>query len=152
MKRICTKIPAMIGMVFTLLASLFLMKMLIYLLFPALLDDGTTFYEPDLKAWQCSLSVMLFSAFGMVFYVTDAIFSFIKAMMKTDRTFHMMLTVAALAGLGIGIWVITTPLRTYKTVIWFSYYFLVLSVPEIISLVRCIRQRPKKESRKELTQ
>ena len=144
MKKVWTKVPAMIGIAISLLSILSLIAMFLYLLFPSLLDDGTSFYDPSFYAWQCSISVIIYSVFSMVFYAVDAILSAIKAGMKIDKNFNIVLTSIIIIGIFIGTWVITSYLRTYKTVIWFSYYFLILFVFEIISIVRCIKQSPKK--------
>lgn len=140
MKKLWTKAPAMIGIIVTLLAVYSLVCMFIYILFPALLDDGTSFYEPEFHAWQCSLSVIMYSVSSMVFYAVDAILSTIKAIMKIDKKFNIVLTSVIIVGVLMAVWIITSYLRTYKTVIWFSYYFLVLFVFEIISIVRCVKQ------------
>ena len=145
MKKLWTKGPAMIGMVFTLLAIVSLVEMFIYLMFPALLDDGTSFYEPEVDAWLCSLSVIMVSVSSMVFYAADAFLSAIKAIMKIDKIFNIVLTSIIIVGVLIGIWIITSYVRTYKTIIWFSYYFLLVCVFEIISIIRCVRQRPKEQ-------
>ena len=146
MKKIWTKVPTMIGMVFTLLAIFFLVEMFIYLLFPELLYNDTSFYEPEVDAWHCSISVIIYSVFSMVFYAADAILSAIKAIMKIDKTFNIVLTLVIIVGVLMGAWIITSYLRTYKIIIWFSYYFSVLFVFEIISIIRCVKQRPKRTS------
>ena len=146
MKKIWTKVPAMIGIMVTLLAVYSLVRMFIYILFPNLLYDGTSFYDSEVHAWQCSISVIIFSVFSMVFYAVDAILSVIKAIMKIDKKFNIVLTFVIIVGVLIGAWIITSYLRTYKNIIWFSYYFFVLFVFEIISIIRCIKQRLKRTS------
>ena len=146
MKKIWTKVPSMIGMVLTLFAVFSLVEMFIYILFPNLLYDGTSFYDSEVNAWQCSISVIIFSAFSMVFYAIDAILSTIKAIMKIDKKFNIVLSFVIIVGVLIGGWIITSYLRTYKNIIWFSYYFFVLFVFEIISIIRCVKQRPKRTS------
>ncbi len=144
MKKIWTKVPAMIGIMVTLLSVYSLVQMFIYILFPDLLYDGTSFYNSEVNAWQCSISVIIFSVFSMVFYAVDAILSVIKAIMKIDKKFNIVLTFVIIVGVLIGGWIITSYLRTYKNIIWFSYYFFVLFVFEIISIIRCVKQRPKR--------
>ena len=144
MRRIWTKIPSMISIAITLVAIYCLVIMAIYFLFPGLLDDGTSFYDPGFEAWQCSLTIIALSAISMVFYAIDAIFSAIKASMRIDTKFNIALALVTVFGVLFGAWILTSPLRTYKTAIWFSYYFLVLPSFEIISIVRCVKQRPKR--------
>ena len=146
MKKIWTKVPAMIGVMVTLLSVYSLVQMFIYILFPDLLYDGTSFYNSEINAWQCSISVIISSVFSMVFYAVDAIFSVIKAIMKIDKKFNIVLTFVIVVGVFIGGWIITSYIRTYKNIIWFSYYFFVLFVFEIISIIRCVKQRPKRTS------
>ena len=145
MKKIWTKVPTIMGMVLTLFAIFSLVEMFIYILFPDLLYDGTSFYDSEFNAWQCSISVIIFSVFSMVFYAVDAILSLIKAIMKIDKKFNIVLSVVIIVGVLIGAWIITSYLRTYKNIIWFSYYFFVLFVFEIISIIRCVKQRPKRK-------
>jgi hypothetical protein len=145
MKRLWTKIPTAVGMIISLHALNSLIKMFIYYLFPAILDDGTSIYDPEISAWLCSISVLLNSAFSMAFYIIDAILSIVKACMNIDKKFNIILATVVFLGAWIGIQVIATPIRTYKTVIWFSYYFLIVAVFEIISIIRYIKQRRKKQ-------
>lgn len=138
MKKIWTKIPAMIGILFTLATVLFLIKALIYILFPDLFNDGTSFYEPIYEAWMCELSALMYSAFGIMFFVVDAIISTIKAVMNIDRRFNIVLSSMIAGGFAFAVVVLCTPLRIYKSVIWFLYYLLLFAL-EIASVIKHIK-------------
>ncbi len=147
MKSIWTKIPAMIGMLLTLATVLWLIAALMYLLLPDLLDDGTSFYEPIYEAWMCEISALLYSVFSMIFYVVDAVISVIKANMKIDRDFNIMLTIIIVIGVALGAWAMS-PMRIYKSVIWFSYCLLLFAA-EIISVIKHIKHTKAKRAEKQ---
>ena len=141
MKKVWTKIPAMIGMILTLATVLFLIKASIYILFPHLLNDGTSFYDPEYEAWMCELSALMYSAFGMMFFVADVVILTTRTIMKIDRrTNNIVLSIMILVGVALAAFVLLTPLKTYKTIIWFSYYLL-LFVLEILSTINILKPR-----------
>ena len=51
MKKVLTKIPAVIGMILTLICIFYLLKAYAYSYFPDLFDDGSNIYDPEMTAW-----------------------------------------------------------------------------------------------------
>ena len=51
MKKVLTKIPAVIGMILTLICIFYLLKAYAYSYFPDFFDDGSNIYDPEMTAW-----------------------------------------------------------------------------------------------------
>ena len=144
MKKVYTKACAIIGMALSIVAIYGLLGAALYILFPDLLDDGKSYYDPILSAWSTIIFSIIVSAFSMIFYFIDGIISLIKSFMKIDKIFNLLLSAAIFVGAALAIMIVATTLTRAKEIIWLVYYLL-LSVFETVSLIRCIKQRQKKK-------
>ena len=142
MRSIWTKAIAAIGMLLSLVCAGYLIGMGLYYIAPALLDDGTSIYNPVYEAWMCSLSALVISVFSLIFYAIDAVICLVKAIMRIDTVFNVVLALILVGGVCFGVFVLCSYLRTAKTIAWFSYYFVLFSF-EIVSIVRCIKRQAK---------
>ena len=143
MKKVSTKIPSIIGMILTLICIFYLLKAYMYSYFPALFDDGSSVYDPELTSWGAWLFSIIVSVFSLIFYGIDAVFSAIKVIKKDNQILNSIIVALFVICLIFGVWVINSVLRNYKTIIWFASYFS-LFIVEIISMIRCFI--PKKEN------
>ena len=137
MKKLLPKTAAIIGMIFTLICAFYLIKAAAYFYFPDLFDDGSVIYEAGEMSWGSSLFAILVSVFSLIFYGIDVVLSVLKDIKKNDVLFNIILVFIFVICLFLGIWVISSYLRNYKTIIWFISYFA-LFVFEIILTIRCL--------------
>ena len=68
MKKALTKIPAIIGMILTLICIFYLLKAYACSYFPNLFDDGSNIYDPEMTAWGTGLFSIIVSVFSLIFY------------------------------------------------------------------------------------
>ena len=141
MKKSLTKIPAIIGMILTLICIFYLLKAYIYAYFPVFFDDGSSIYDPETTAWGTGLFSIIVSVFSLIFYGIDAVFCAIKAVKKNSSKLNIIIVVLFVICLIFGVWVISSVLRNYKTVIWFVSYFSLFIVEMISTIMHFI---PKK--------
>ena len=140
MKTALTKIFAVLGMLCTLVCVFYLIRMAIFLYFPDLLDDGTPFYEPENSGFHSGLFALIVSVFSMVFYVVDAIICVLKAILKKDAKFNLVLAAVLLISAAFGVVVITNYLKPYTVIPWFICFFAVFAL-EVVSIVRCFKKK-----------
>ena len=146
MKKALTKIPAIIGMILTLICIFYLLKAYAYSYFPDFFDDGSNIYDPEMTAWGAGLFSIIVSVFSLIFYGIDAVFSVIKVIKKDNLTLNIIIAVLFVVCLILGVWVISSYLRNYKTIVWFISYFS-LFIIELISIIRCfVRKNQKTET------
>ena len=140
MKNALTKIFAVLGMLCALVCVFYLIRMAIFLYFPCLLDDGSLIYDPELSGGNSGLFALIVSVFSMVFYVVDAIICVLKAILKKDAKFNLVLAAVLLISAAFGVVVITNYLKPYTVIPWFICYFAVFAL-ETISIVRCFKKK-----------
>ena len=146
MKKALTKIPAIIGMILTLICIFYLLKAYAYSYFPDLFDDGSNIYDPEMTAWGAGLFSTIVSVFSLIFYGIDAVFSVVRAIRKDNTTLNIIIVTLFVVCLILGVWVISSYLRNYKTIVWFISYFS-LFIIELISIIRCfVRKNQKTET------
>ena len=146
MKKVLTKIPAVIGMILTLICIFYLLKAYAYSYFPDFFDEGSNIYDPEMTAWGAGLFSIIVSVFSLIFYGIDAVFSVIKVIKKDNLTLNIIIAVLFVVCLILGVWVISSYLRNYKTIVWFISYFS-LFIIELISIIRCfVRKNQKTET------
>ena len=146
MKKALTKIPAIIGMILTLICIFYLLKAYACSYFPNLFDDGSNIYDPEMTAWGTGLFSIIVSVFSLIFYGMDAVFSVIKVIKKDNLTLNIIIVALFVVCLILGVWVISSYLRNYKTIVWFISYFS-LFIIELISIIRCfVRKNQKTET------
>ena len=146
MKNVLTKIPAVIGMILTLICIFYLLKAYAYSYFPAFFDDGSNIYDPEMTAWGAGLFSIIVSVFSLIFYGIDAVFSVVRAIRKDNTTLNIIIVALFVVCLILGVWVISSYLRNYKTIVWFISYFS-LFIIELISTIRCfVRKNQKTET------
>ena len=114
MKKALTKIPAIIGMILTLICIFYLLKAYAYSYFPDFFDDGSNIYDPEMTAWGAGLFSIIVSVFSLIFYGIDAVFSVIKVIKKDNLTLNIIIAVLFVVCLILGVWVISSYLRNYK--------------------------------------
>ncbi len=146
MKKVLTKIPAVIGMILTLICIFYLLKAYAYSYFPDFFDDGSNIYDPEMTAWGAGLFSIIVSVFSLIFYGIDAVFSVVRAIRKDNTTLNIIIVALFVVCLILGVWVISSYLRNYKTIVWFISYFS-LFIIELISIIRCfVRKNQKTET------
>ena len=146
MKKVLTKIPAAIGMILTLICIFYLLKAYAYSYFPDLFDDGSNIYDPEMTAWGAGLFSIIVSVFSLIFYGIDAVFSVVRAIRKDNTILNIIIVTLFVVCLILGVWVISSYLRNYKTIVWFISYFS-LFIIELISIIRCfVRKNQKTET------
>ena len=146
MKNVLTKIPAVIGMILTLICIFCLLKAYAYSYFPGFFDDGSNIYDPEMTAWGAGLFSIIVSVFSLIFYGIDAVFSVVRAIRKDNTTLNIIIVALFVVCLILGVWVISSYLRNYKTIVWFISYFS-LFIIELISIIRCfVRKNQKTET------
>ena len=130
MKKIDSKIPAMIGMLIALLSLGLLIVAFIISINEVELESGVS------KSFALWVFAVITSMFSLIFYFIDAIMSIIKVFLKIYPIFN-----AILATLLIG----TVPMVLFvgaklgiNIYIYFSYY-LAIFVLEIISIIKHIK-------------
>lgn len=124
------KIPAILGMILSLVCIFYLSKALLYTYFPAFFDVKSD--EPI--AWGAGLFGLIVSVFSLIFYGIDAYFS-AKVIKKENSRLNMIIVALYAICLILGIWVIFSNLRDYKSIIWYVSYFS-LFIVETISTIR----------------
>ena len=124
MKGVLTKIPAMIGMILSLVTFFYLTKAFMYSVAPSLFDDGSPIYDPELTAWGSGIFALLVSGFSTIFYGIDAILSTAKAFMKIDRIFNAVLATILFICIPYGVWVLCSVLDSFSIAIWHTCYFI----------------------------
>ena len=146
MKNVLTKIPAVIGMILTLICIFYLLEAYAYSYFPDFFDDGSNIYDPEMDAWGSGLFSIIVSVFSLIFYGIDAVFSVVRAIRKDNTTLNIIIVALFVVCLILGVWVISSYLRNYKTIVWFISYFS-LFIIELISIIRCfVRKNQKTET------
>ena len=146
MKKVLTKIPAIIGMILTLICIFYLLKAYAYSYFPDFFDDGSNIYDPEMTAWGAGLFSIIVSVFSLIFYGIDAVFSVVRAIRKDNTILNIIIVTLFVVCLILGVWVISSYLRNYKTIVWFISYFS-LFIIELISIIRCfVRKNQKTET------
>ena len=146
MKNVLTKIPAVIGMILTLICIFYLLKAYAYSYFPDYFDDGSNIYDPEMTAWGAGLFSIIVSVFSLIFYGIDAVFSVVRAIRKDNTTLNIIIVALFVVCLILDVWVISSYLRNYKTIVWFISYFS-LFIIELISIIRCfVRKNQKTET------
>ena len=146
MKKVLTKIPAVIGMILTLICIFYLLKAYAYSYFPDFFDDGSNIYDPEMTAWGAGLFSIIVSVFSLIFYGIDAVFSVVSAIRKDNTILNIIIVTLFVVCLILGVWVICSYLRNYKTIVWFISYFS-LFIIELISIIRCfVRKNQKTET------
>ena len=146
MKNVLTKIPAVIGMILTLICIFYLLKAYAYSYFPDFFDDGSNIYDPEMTAWGAGLFSIIVSVFSLIFYGIDAVFSVVRAIRKDNTTLNIIIVALFVVCLILGVWAISSYLRNYKTIVWFIFYFS-LFIIELISIIRCfVRKNQKTET------
>ena len=135
MKIYLRKIPAITGIILTLICIFYLLKAYMYSYFPAFFDDGSSIYNPETTAWCAGLFSIIVSVFSLIFYGIDVVFSAVKAIKKDHSKLNFIIVVLFVICVILGVWVISSVLRNYKTVIWFVSYFS-LFIVEMISTIR----------------
>ena len=146
MKKVLTKIPAVIGMILTLICIFYLLKAYAYSYFPDFFDDGSNIYDPEMTAWGAGLFSIIVSVFSLIFYGIDAVFSVVRAIRKDNTTLNIIIVALFVVCLILGVWVISSYLRNYKTIVWFISYFSLLII-ELISIIWCfVRKNQKTET------
>ena len=146
MKKVLTKFPAIIGMILTLICIFYLLKAYAYSYFPDLFDDGSNIYDPEMTVWGSILFSIIVSVFSLIFYGIDAVFSVVRAIRKDNTTLNIIIVALFVVCLILGVWVISSYLRNYKTIVWFISYFS-LFIIELISIIRCfVRKNQKTET------
>ena len=146
MKNVLTKIPAVIGMILTLICIFYLLKAYAYSYFHDFFDDGSNIYDPEMTAWGAGLFSIIVSVFSLIFYGIDAVFSVVRAIRKDNTTLNIIIVALFVVCLILGVWVISSYLRNYKTIVWFISYFS-LFIIELISIIRCfVRKNQKTET------
>ena len=143
MKKVLTKIPAVIGMILTLICIFYLLKAYAYSYFPDFFDDGSNIYDPEMTAWGAGLFSIIVSVFSLIFYGTDAVFSIVRAIRKDNTTLNIIIASLFVVCLILGVWVISSYLRNYKTIVWFISYFSLFTI-ELISTIRCFKRKKQK--------
>ena len=143
MKNILTKIPAVIGMILTLICIFYLLKAYAYSYFPDFFDDGSNIYDPEMTAWGAGLFSIIVSVFSLIFYGIDAVFSVVRAIRKDNTTLNIIIVALFVVCLILGVWVISSYLRNYKTIVWFISYFSLFTI-ELISTIRCFKRKKQK--------
>ena len=99
-----------------------------------------------MTAWGAGLFSIIVSVFSLIFYGIDAVFSVIKVIKKDNLTLNIIIAVLFVVCLILGVWVISSYLRNYKTIVWFISYFS-LFIIELISIIRCfVRKNQKTET------
>ena len=146
MKNVLTKIPAVIGMILTLICIFYLLEAYAYSYFPDFFDDGSNIYDPEMTAWGAGLFSIIVSVFSLIFYGIDAVSSVVRAIRKDNTTLNIIIVALFVVCLILGVWVISSYLRNYKTIVWFISYFS-LFIIELISIIRCfVRKNQKTET------
>ena len=140
MKKVSTKIPAMIGMLLALAVIFFLTKGALYSMTPTLFDDGSSIYDPELTAWGSGLFALVVSAFSMIFYMVDAVLSAIKAFLKIHPIFNAVLAATILICTVFAVLIISNVLVTAVNLVWYMCYFAIF-ILEIVSIVKCCKQK-----------
>ena len=138
MKKVSTKIPAMLGMLLALAVFFFLAKGALYSMVPNLFDDGSSIYDPELTAWGSGLFALVVSALSMIFYMVDAVLSAIKAFLKIHPIFNAVLAATILICTVFAVLIISNVLVTAVNLVWYVCYFAIF-ILEIVSIVRHIR-------------
>ena len=142
-KKGLTKFPAIIGMILTLICIFYLLKAYAYSYFPDLFDDGSIIYDPEMTVWGSILFSIIVSVFSLIFYATDAVFSIIRAIRKENVALNIIIASLFVVCLILGVWVISSYLRNYKTIVWFISYFSLFTI-ELISTIRCFKRKKQK--------
>ena len=89
---------------------------------------------------------IIVSVFSLIFYGIDAVFSVVRAIRKDNTTLNIIIVALFVVCLILGVWVISSYLRNYKTIVWFISYFS-LFIIELISIIRCfVRKNQKTET------
>ena len=99
-----------------------------------------------MDAWGSGLFSIIVSVFSLIFYGIDAVFSVVRAIRKDNTTLNIIIVALFVVCLILGVWVISSYLRNYKTIVWFISYFS-LFIIELISIIRCfVRKNQKTET------
>lgn len=114
MKKLLSKIPAMIAMVITLFSFFYYAQ---------------SFTATEYDVWLLSVIVAMLS---MVFYLIDTVISLVKAAKKEDSNFNYLLALVLTGGIPMIIFFAGSG-KDYFNVIW-NVYYLFMFVLEIISI------------------
>ena len=130
-------------MILTLICIFYLLKAYAYSYFPDFFDDGSNIYDPEMTAWGAGLFSIIVSVFSLIFYGIDAVFSVVRAIRKDNTTLNIIIVALFVVCLILGVWVISSYLRNYKTIVWFISYFSLFTI-ELISTIRCFKRKKQK--------
>ena len=130
MKSILTKIPAIMGMIVTLIS----LGLLLATAFVAATEEPVDFgINKSFGLWIFSMIVALFS---LLLYVVDAILSVIKAFMRIHPRFNAALAILLIAAIPMAILLGGSP--GIGNLIW-NIYYVGIFILEIVSIVKHVK-------------
>ena len=130
MKSILTKVPAIMGMIVTLIS----LGLLLATAFVAATEEPVDFgINKSFGLWIFSMIVALFS---LLLYVIDAILSVIKAFMRIHPRFNAVLAILLIAAIPMAILLGGSP--GIGNLIW-NIYYVGIFILEIVSIVKHVK-------------
>lgn len=137
MKKVYTKIPAMIAMLISVITAALVLASIVYAL-----NSGDASIGFLVGIGLCYIEIIIY-----VFYFIDAILSIVKAIKKIQPIFNSILALLIVGTIPLDLWALSAK-RMYIGLVCVHYF--TIFVLEVISIVKHIKimRDCKKEQRK----